>query len=123
MSSPITGFEPCAPVAAPEYHRLQLGGTDTLEAVCLALQTAMDKGLITTGCPEPQKNPETGQMYWRIKVNYPITGDRFALPGDFIVIGTVDGDMVSIELCAGPESTNVENRAFAATFATEIKGR
>lgn len=120
MTSPITGFDPCTPLEQPDYYRLQIAGTAQSESIALAIQTAMDKGLINYGMPEPQKHPETGQMYWRIKLNYPVTGDRFALPGDFIVVGyNQSGEMVSIELCAGPGSTNVENRPFWQHFEVE----
>lgn len=121
MTTPIPGFEPCTPIEEPDYYRLQIAGTAQSEPIALAIQTAMSKGLINYGMPEPQMQPETGQMYWRIKLNFPVIGDRFALPGDFIVLGyKPDGEMCSIELCAGPDSTNVENRPFAASF--EIEG-
>jgi hypothetical protein len=120
LTTPIDGFEPATPLEAPEYYRLQIAGTAQSEPIALAIQTAMDKGLINFGFPEPQKHPETGQMYWRIKLNYPVLGDRFALPGDFIVIGySPNGDMCSIELLSGPNSTNVENRVFWQTFEVE----
>lgn len=120
MTTPITGFEPCTPIEAPDYYRLQISGTAQSEPIALAIETAMDKGLINHGMSEPQKNPETGQMYWRIKLNYPVTGDRFALPGDFIVVAyNQAGEMCSIELCKGPDSTNVENRVFSECFEVE----
>jgi hypothetical protein len=120
MPSPIPGFEPCTPLEQPDYYRLQIAGTAQSEPIALAIQTAMDKGLINSGNPEPQKDPTSGQMYWRIKLTYPVTGDRFALPGDFIVLGySAAGEMCSIELCKGPDSTNVENRPFWENFEVE----
>lgn len=117
---PIDGFQPCTPIEALDYWRLQIAGTAQSEPIALAIQGAIDRGLVNYGHPEPLKHPETGQMYWRIKLNFPITGDRFALPGDFIVLGyNPSGEMCSIELCSGPDSANVENRPFWRHFEVE----
>lgn len=117
-STPIPGFGSADAIETPDYWNLQIDGTASqIEAIALAIEGATEKGLIDHGLPELQCDPATGQRFWRIKFNYTNVGDRFALPGDYIVLGTSRaGDLISIELCKGPDSTNVENRAFADHF-------
>jgi hypothetical protein len=119
MSSPIAGFASATPLDEPIYWWLEIGGgTEQSPALATACGEAMKNGLITSGMPEPQFNSDSGEVFLRMKITIPNVGDRFALPGDFVVIGTNDaGELLSIELCKGPDSTNTENRLFADHFA------
>jgi hypothetical protein len=122
LSSPIPGFEPCTPNETLDYSYLQIGGGEQSQVITDALDAAMQRG-ICTYLRGPLIHPETSQFYHRIKTTTPNVGDRFALPGDFIVIGTNQaGEIVSVELCKGPDSTNVENRAFADHFTINGQG-
>lgn len=105
MTSPISGFTSATPIETPEYWSLQITGTEQGAAIGLALEQAVENGLIHVG--ETTINAHG----WKVQVN-----EDTATTGDWIVIGTDSaGQLISLALYNGPDGT-YSNRSYTQDF-------
>lgn len=114
MDQDIPGFADVVPFQRSAYKALQIAGTDeSTIAVKHGLQYAMAQGFIIYGAAE--LTTEGGSLSWRIKITTLDGQDRFADPGDYLVLSDT-----ALRIYNGPNGRR-NNPSFADYFPAEDK--
>ncbi|MGV7585221.1 hypothetical protein PJN38_24165 [Mycobacterium kansasii] len=110
----IPGFADVVPFQQSAYKALCITGSDeSTIAVKRGLQYAMAQGFILYGAAE--LTTEGGSLSWRIKITTLDGQDRFADPGDYLVISDT-----ALRIYNGPNGKR-NNPNYADYFPAEDK--